>query len=287
MFYNSLHARLTVFTGPGKGSGKTSALQAAAIEAQRFGPVGVFTIGFDGVNFKSPPMRFKPGDIVITSIPMLRAAGARLCIIEALPGRSAIGQLCVARVARSGPVALAGPEHLSQLAIAIDFIRQNSLVNTVLVDGAAGRITQIGALPDAQFIYCAQADAANFLRVAENIELISKLADLPLDAWDTNGDGLSGGAKTADNVLCVEGPLTVSMADALPNNVECVSIGALSDCFLDAASFKRLSRRCKITVRRQIPLLGFAVALRNVKRETLLDALPSASARVIFNPYTL
>jgi len=275
MFHNSIQNRVTVFTGLGKGSGKTSALQATAVEAQRVGAVGLFTIGFGGGG-KSLLLRVERGDVVITSIPLLRASEARLDIIEALPGRSAIGQLCVCSVVRPGAVTLAGPEHLSQLAQAIGFILQDNLVKSVLVDGAAGRITQVAALPEAQFIYCAQADAANFVRVAENIEFISKLADLPLDAQDN---------RDQDNRLRIEGPLTLSMIGTIQDKVEHISIDTLSDCFLDPASFKRLSQRFKITARRRVPLLGFVVALKNIKRETFLDALPTASSRIIFNPY--
>ena len=274
--FDSLPGCVTVFTGFGKGSGKTTFFGAAAVEAQKAGPVGIFTIGFDGSGGsgeKSPTIKVAPGDIVITTVPLARAAGARLEIIEALPGRSAIGPLCIGRAARGGAVALAGPEHLSQLASAIDFIRKNGLVNSVLIDGAKGRITHIGALPGSQFIYCAQADPATLRRVAENIEMISKLAELPLSPPDGGGQ------------LHIEGPLTASTIETVPKGIAHISIEMLSDCFLDPAAFNRALRRFHITVRRQVSLLGFAVALKNIKRETFLSAVPSASPRIFFNPF--
>jgi len=279
--FDSLQGRVTVFTGLGKGSGKTTLFSAAAAEAQRVGSVGVFTIGFDGAGDKSSAIQIAPGDIVITSLALARAAGARLDIIEVLPGRSAIGRLCLGRSVRAGAVTLVGPEHLSQLVSAIDAIRQKNLAKTVLIDGAAGRITHIGVLPDSQFIYCAQADTANFRRVAENIELISKLADLPLNPLDPPDD--EGRATTGK--LHIKGPLTVSMLETIPKETTHISIETLSDCFLDPASFNRASQRFEITVRRRIPLLGFAITLRNIKRETFLETIPSASSRIIFNPF--
>jgi len=270
-----LSGRLTVFTGFGKGSGKTTLFGAAVAEAQKTGPVGIFTIGLDGANGQSPVIQVRPKDVLITSIPLARSSYASLDIIEALPGRSAIGRLCLARSVRAGAVALVGPEHFSQLVSAIDFIRENKLVNSMLIDGAAGRITQVSALPDSQFLYCAQVDTANFRRVAENIELISVLLSLPLDDYEQKT-----GAK-----LRVEGPLTVPVLESIPKEVRQISIGTFSDCFLDAVSFKRASQRLKISVRRHIPLLGFVVALRNINREIFLDAVPSASSRIIFNPF--
>jgi hypothetical protein len=278
--FSLLNGRVTVFTGFGKGSGKTTIFGAAVNGAQKAGAVGIFTIGFDGVGDKSPIIQVNPKDVLITTVPLTRVADASLDIIEALPGRSAIGRLCLARVVRGGTAALVGPEHFSQLASAIDLVRQKNLVNSILIDGAVGRITHVGALPDSQFLYCARADAANFKRVAENIELISALSSLPTDDDGHRED-------SADIKLYIEGPLTVPILEAIPEKIKQITIESLSDCFLDAASFKRASRRLSISVRRHRPLLGFVVALRNVKRETFLDAVPSASSKIIFNPFEL
>ncbi|MDR0498185.1 MAG: hypothetical protein LBH03_00430 [Holophagales bacterium] len=278
--FDLLNGRITVFTGFGKGSGKTTLFGAAVNEAQRAGPVGIFTIGFDGASGKSPIIQVKPKDILITTVPLARAADASLDIIEALPGRSAIGRLCLARSVRAGSAALVGPEHFGQLASVIDLIRQKNLVNSILIDGAVGRVTHVSALPDSQFLYCAQADAANFRRVAENIELISALSNLPLDA-----DGYR--TDITDGKLHIEGPLTAPMLETIPKEITQISIETFSDCFLDAATFKRASRHLTISLRRHIPLLGFVIALRNVKREIFLDTVPSASSRIIFNPFEI
>ena len=278
---DSLHGRITVFTGFGKGSGKTTFFCAATLEARKTGPVGLFTIGLEANPGKPPATHVEPGDVVITTVPLLRASDASLDIIEALPGRSALGRLCVCCARRAGPVGLVGPEHFSQLESAIEVIQQKNLVKTLLVDGAAGRITQAGTLRDAQFIYCAQIDPANFSRATENMELLSKLADLPLDGLDKT----ESAKDRAKNKFHVEGPLTDSVLEAIPKEISRLSIGTFSDCFLDAALFNRASQRFCITVRRRVPLLGFAVALKNIKREKLLAALPFAASLLITNPF--
>jgi hypothetical protein len=276
---------VTVFAGAGKACGKTAAFLAAAM-ARRRGPAALFTIGFDA---KGAAVGVGPGDTVITTVPLARAAGAGLEVIDALPGRSAVGRLCVCRAVRAGTVALVGPEHLGQLASAVEMVRQENLVESVLVDGAAGRLTQAGALPDAQVVYCARVDRSNFLRAAENIELVSRLADLPTEGVGESGEsGESGepkGASGASQALRLEGPLTPSVLEGLPKDATHVSIGSLSDCFLDAPSFDRAARRIEITVRRRIPLLCFAVALKDIKREAFLAAAPAAAGRAAFDLY--
>ena len=224
-------------------------------------------------------MNVKPGDIVITSITLARSAEARLEILNALPGRSAIGPLCLGRTVRGGAVPLVGPEHLSQLAFAIDFIQSDSLAKTILIDGAVGRITHLGALCGSQFLYCARADYASFRRVAENIELVSSLADLPLDVTDAEDD--------SNGKLHIDGPLTTSVLEKIQDETTRLCIGNFTDCFLDAAAFRRACQRFEITVQRRVPLLGFVVALKNISRNAFLEAVPSASRRVFFNPFEL
>jgi hypothetical protein len=286
---DALLGRVTVFAGAGKACGKTAAFLAAAATVQGRGPAALFTIGIetsgasgascakDGA--KAHALRVAPGDVVITTVPLARAAGARLEVIDALPGRSAVGRLCVCRAVRAGSVALVGPEHLGQLASTIDLVRRENLAESVLVDGAAGRLTQAGALPEAQVVYCARADASNYLRVAENIELIARLADLPVEEPSEPGETGTNGT------LRLEGPLTPSVVEGLDAQTTHVSIGSLSDCFLDAPAFDRAARRLAITVRRRIPLLCFAVALKDVKREAFMAAAPLAAGRAVFDVY--
>jgi hypothetical protein len=272
--YCSLQGRLTVFAGFGKGSGKTAFFSSALRGARKAGPVGIFTIGLEGAGGKRQAIDAMPGDLLITTAALARAADARLEIIDALPGRSAIGQLCLCRAVRGGSAALAGPEHFSQLASAIDFASKNRLVASSLVDGAAGRITHGGALQGAQLLYCAMADGANYRRVAENIKMIASLADLPTDC-----------GEQSENSLQLEGPLTASIAEAIPQGIAQISIETFTDCFLDAQALLRALRRFKITVRRRVPLVGFVVGLKNIKREVFLEAVPELASKIFFNPF--
>jgi RecA/RadA recombinase len=269
-----MRRRITVVAGYGKGSGKTTFFNAALVEAQKHGPVGAFTIGFEGAKASPSITRVWPGDVVITTVALARAAEARLEVLEVLGGRSAIGPLCVARAVRGGTASLVGPEHFSQLASAIEFVQGNGLVESILIDGAAGRLTQAGAIPNAQLVYCARADSANIKRVAMHIEMISALAALPLD---------DGEMPLADSMQ-INGPLTAALIETIPAEITRLSIDAFCDCFLDEATFRRMSKRFAISVRRRVPLLGFVVALMNVRRNTFLEAAPTISGAIVFNP---
>jgi RecA/RadA recombinase len=270
----SMRRRVTVIAGHEKGSGKTTFFNAALAEAQKYGPVGAFTIGFEGAKASPSMTKVGPGDVIITTITLARTAEARLEIIEALSGRSAIGPLCVARAMRGGSASLVGPEGFSQLAAAIEFAQSNGLVESILIDGAAGRLTQAGAIPNAQLAYCVRADSSNYRKAASNIEMIASLAALPLDAFD---------APQAD-ALKIDGPLTSTLIETIKPETTKLSINTFCDCFLDEASFRRALQRFTISVRRRVPLLCFVIALMNIKRETFLDAAPMASNLSLFDP---
>ena len=272
-----MQRRVTVIAGYGKGSGKTTFFNASLVEAQKHGPVGAFTIGFEGTKASPSITKVRPGDVVITTAALARAAEARLEIVEALGGRSAIGPLCVARAVRGGGASLVGPEHFSQLASAIEFVQGNGLAETILIDGAAGRLTQAGAVPNAQLVYCARADSANIKRVAAHLEMISALAALPLD----------DGEMPQANSLHIDGPLTAALIETMPAEITRLSIGTFCDCFLDEAMFRRLSKRFTILVRRHVPLLGFVVALMNVRRNAFLEVAPTISGTAVFNPFEI
>ena len=272
-FFGSLANRTTVFSGLGRGSGKTSALGLALHEARKAGPVAVFTVGFEGGDASS--IKIGPGDIVVTTAPLARSSDAALETIGALPGRSAIGQLCLCRAVRAGAVSPVGPGHLSQLAGAVEFVFGEGLAKSALVDGAGGRITQAGALPDCQLAYCAMADGANYRRVAQNIEMVAALAALPVDAClDKDGNGM----------LWVDGPLTQPMADGLGKGIARISIDTFTDCFLNPPEFRSAAQRYNIAVRRQVPLLGFVLGLKNLEPRAFPVAAP-IKAKILFNPF--
>ncbi len=111
--------------------------------------MAVLTIGSaggPGGKFRSPQIRVEPGDVVLTTEPLARASQARFEILQAVPGRTALGRLLLGRARRAGSVSLVGAEHLSALSRALQQVRQEGWAHSALIDGAVNRVTQIAAL---------------------------------------------------------------------------------------------------------------------------------------------
>ena len=267
---------VTVVTGFEKGSGKTTFLNHALPIARRTGPVAAFTIGVDG-SLKAresgapvPAIRVEPGDVVLTTETFARASEARFEVLEALPGRTALGRLLLGRAVRKGSVTLVGPEHFSLLAEAIAQVRHEGWAASVLVDGAVNRVTQVSALGDVRFAFTVRADRANLARVAAKVRSVAALTALP-----TGAEGVR-----------IEGPLTAEALKQLPAGTVALSVEDFTKFFLEPAELFRTLERYRVQVRRAIELLCFAATLRDVTREAFLAAAgPEAGARLLFNPY--
>lgn len=271
---------VTAVTGFEKGSGKTTFLNHALPFLRRSGPVAIFTIGVDGalkardLHGSPPEITVEPGDVVMTTDTFARLGTASLEVLEALPGRSALGRLFLGRAMRGGSVTLAGSEHFSVLAETIARVRQEHWAHSVLVDGAVNRITQVSALGEVGFVFTVRIDRGNLTRAAQRIRNLSLLAALPHDP------------VPQDESLCIEGPLTHSLLESLPKGTSKLSLEDFTKVFLEPAELSRVLSRFQVSVRRAFPLLCVAVTLRDVSRvEFLSVAGESLVDSILFNPY--
>lgn len=269
---------VTVVTGFEKGSGKTTFLNHALPIGRKAGPVAAFTIGVDGslkareTGVAVPEIRVETGDVVLTTEVFARASAARFEVMETLPGRTALGRLLLGRAVRGGSVTLVGPEHFSLLAEAIALVRREGWVESVLVDGAVNRITQVSALGDVRFAFAVRADRSNLARVSAKVRAMAALSSLP----------------AGDEGHRIEGPLTTETLKQLPQETSALSVEDFTKVFLEPAELFRTLERYRLSVRRTIDLLGFAVTLRDVAREAFLQAVgPELEPRLLFNPYEL
>ena len=270
---------VTAVTGLEKGSGKTTFLNALLPLARRAGPVALFSVGVDG-GLKArgaaggAEVRVEPGDVVLTTDLLARASSARLEVLEALDGRSVLGRPFLGRAVRGGDVTLAAAESLRALSGAIDLARREGWAASSLVDGAASRVTQVSALGDAAFVFTVRADRANLRRVAERLRALVALAELPVRP------------RPGPGALRLEGPLTETVRDGLPEGLAALSLDDFTKSFLPPAALLRLLESMALSVRRGFRLLGIAAALRDATRVELEEAAgPSVSARLLANPY--
>lgn len=266
-------------TGLEKGSGKTTFLNALLPVARKAGPVALFSVGVDGGlkardSARAADVRVEPGDVFLTTDLFARASSARLELLEAFGGRSVLGHLVLGRAVRGGEVTLVGAESLAALSEAIDLVRRERWAASSLVDGAASRVTQVGALADASFVFTARVDRGSLARVAERLRALVALAELPVSPEAPAG------------ALRLDGPLTESVRDALPPRLAALSLDDFTKSFLPPAALLRFLGSVACSVRRPFRLLGVVAALRDVSRAELeLAAGPAVAARLLANPY--
>lgn len=271
---------VTAVTGFEKGSGKTTFLNHALPFLRQSGPVAIFTIGVDGAlkardhSGTPPEITVEPGDVVMTTDTFARLGTASLEVLEAFPGRSALGRLFLGRALRGGSVTLVGCEHFSALAETIGQVRRENWAHSVLVDGAVNRITQVSALGEVGFVFTVRIDRGNLVRAVQRIRNLSLLAALPHEPIPQ------------EESLCIEGPLTHSLLEALPKGASKLSLEDFTKVFLEPAEIPRVLSRFQVSVRRAFPLLCIAVTLRDVSRvEFRASAGESLMDSILFNPY--
>jgi len=268
-------------TGPGKGSGKTTLLNALRPAARKAGPVGLFSVGVDGglkagERARAAEVGVEDGDVVLTTDLFARASSARLEVLEALEGRTVLGRLLLGRAVRRGEVTLVGAESVGALAGVVALARSEGWAASCLVDGAASRLTQVGALGGARFVYTVRVERGNLPRVAEELLALVALAELPVFP------------EPPAEALRVEGPLTEEGRSRLPTPCPPLSFEDFTKLFLPPRALLRLLTAAPCSLRRGFPLLGVVAALRDVTRDELEAAAgPSVVPYLLENPYAV
>jgi hypothetical protein len=270
---------VTAVTGLGKGSGKTTFLNALLPAARAAGPVGLFSVGVDGGlkaegRARAAAVRVEEGDVVLTTDLFARASPARLEVLEAFEGRTVLGRLLLGRALRPGEVTLVGAESVGALGEAVALARREGWAATCLVDGAASRVTQLGSLGDVGFVFTLRVESGSLARSAEGVRALAALARLPVSPEPPPG------------ALRLEGPLTEEVLADLPSPLAALSLADFTKSFLPPRSLLRLLGSSTCSVRRGFRLLGVAASLRDVDAGEWREALgPGVEDLLLPNPY--
>lgn len=286
--------------GPGKDAGKTTFLVRAAALARRAAaeaglrPPALLSVGYDGEardylsGARKPSVPVEPGDVYVTAERFLRQGGASPEILEAAPGRSALGRLCVARATRAGKAALVGPEGNGIVAELLSIILDGGLASAALVDGSVNRITQIASRRDALMAYALRMDRGNLDSSLDAMRRVALLLGLPL----AGGPEAAAGRSAAFEL---DGALTAAAAAALPKEARAVVVGDFTKIFLDYRALLAFMRTRSLLVRSRPEFAGFVAVTRGLSDEAALGRLSGAdeptlggrplAAWIRFNPY--
>ena len=144
--------KTTFLVGNKKNAGKTTFLNYALKQVREVVSPTFFTIGIDGetsdliFDTPKPKVYTEIGDFVVTSDAMVNKSDALFEIIHVFPYKTVLGRLVLVKTLRSGTVELVGAEDNKQLTEIVDFLRSLNTENTILIDGAASRATQVAAV---------------------------------------------------------------------------------------------------------------------------------------------
>ena len=275
--------KVNLVTGPGKACGKTLFAKAAALSVRAAGGrPALMAVGAEGGGPGKAQARdvgLEAGEVFVTAERLLPAATCLPVLLEVLPGASALGRVVVARAARRGRAALAGPERNEYLAAAAEKILEEGWASTLIVDGALNRLTQIASLGRARLFYAVVAGRADCRAAAAGLKSFLRRAELPVAAME-EPNAVSGAYR-------VSGPLTPSTAELIPEGAGLVAIDDFSKLFVEGRDLDAFLRRHRLAVLRGVDFGGFSVALRGVDRgafEALLGE--EAAGRVVsWNAY--
>lgn len=306
----SWQGRTLFAAGPGKDAGKTTFLVRAAVLARRAAaeaglkPPALLSVGYDGEardylsGARKPSVPVEAGDVYVTAERFLRQGGASPEILEAAPGRSALGRLCVARATRAGRAALVGPEGNGIVAELLSIIIDGGLASVALVDGSVNRITQIASRRDALMAYALRIDRGNLGASLDAMRRVALLLGLPLvGALRGAGAGRPGAPAATDDPAAFEldGALTASSTATLPKEARNVIVGDFTKIFLDYRALLAFMRTRSLLVRSRPEFAGFVAVTRGLSDAAVLGRLsgddePTLGGKPLaewirFNPY--
>jgi len=280
--YHFLNAT-TFVLGNRKNAGKTTFMNLVLNHIRQVKQPAICSIGIDGestdhIDGQSKPLvHTQSGDYVVTTRPMLNASNAQYALLKAFPYRTVLGQLVIAQTLRSGTIELVGPENNLQLSEIIQFLQQELKCNTIIVDGAASRLTPVSAIKNAGFMYVVNADRRNLSKALDTMKRLS-LSDTFLSESDNTN---------RENVFAIEGALTSHKLQAIPENCQTLCIDNITSIFLSYKQLAELNKRVTMVVKNRYQLKAFVVILKDIKVADFkqMYVQNQIKTELIINPY--
>ncbi|HOX22622.1 MAG TPA: hypothetical protein PLL10_04095 [Elusimicrobiales bacterium] len=275
-----LFGKLTFITGSAKNAGKTTFLNYSLSLLRGGGPVAYMTVGVDGEKhcaltaIPKPRIEAFPEDVLVTTDTLAAVSDAGFQALDVFPWRTVLGRTALFKVKRRGFVELAGPETNEQAGRVLDSIAGHGFAQTVLVDGALNRQTQVALHGGSGFVHVARIEPQNLISECEQLKLLVELSRVP-----------QAGAKAA-GALFFTGALTQTRAAAIPKNARRIVLEDYTKVFLSSRQWRQFSSGRKICFQSLCRLRFIVPVLKDVSARNFARAAgPAVMKRVLFNPY--
>jgi len=281
--YRFLNAS-TFVLGNRKNAGKTTFMNLALSHIRKVEKPAFCTIGIDGesndmIDGRAKPIiNTQPGDGIVTTYPMLQKSNGQFKIQKVFPYHTVLGQIIIATTIREGSIELVGPENNTQLNTIIKFLNTELHFKTVIIDGAASRITPIGAVNNSNCFYLVNIDRRNLSKSMDNMKMLSMCSEFE-QAKDLN--------SSINQVYKIKGALTPSKVHSIPKEYDTIIVNNPTSIFLTHKQLKELSKKFKIQTINTYQLNGFVVVLKDIEALEFnnLYRKNNINTELIINPY--
>ena len=277
--FQQFYKSTTFIVGNDKHAGKTTFLKYALMNLRERGYHPAYmSIGVDGEGCDlleggaKPTIIARPGDLVVTSAKCLENSDAAYKILNVFPHETVLGRMVLVNITHSSFVELTGPENNQQLSAILDYVQNETQADTVLVDGAVNRLSQVSSNQSAGFVMVMKVTASNLIRAAEQIRLLHLLINLPSCS---NRDSMP-----------ITGALTESRLEDIPKDCKAITILDFTRVFLSYGQMQSLCDKYSVSIRNKFILRYFIVNLFDVDRAAFAEMLDDhISQHVVFNPF--
>lgn len=286
MDFSGLRGKNIFISGFAKNCGKTTFLKF--LLTQIVGRKAYFSIGMDGEKIDEIYSNLKPrikastGDLFLYN-PFFSSPDASVKIINSYES----GHLMLAETMRGGFVEIHGPSGNHKLEEIVSDLRKAG-AETVIIDGAFDRLTQVASIPGAEVFYVCHVSLENLNEIANRISLLFSLSNIPsikenISHFDFN----SSLPELKGKDFFLPGAFTYKKASDIPREAENIILEDLTKVFVDYNYLQALRKEKKIYFVTRIGLTAFVVNLYNIDREAFEEKLKEKDVlnKIIYNPY--
>ncbi len=277
--------KTTFLVGNKKNAGKTTFLNYALAQLRKIVQPAFFTIGIDGeatdllFDAPKPKVYTEIGDYIVTSSLMINKSDALFEIIHVFPYKTVLGRLVLAKTLRSGNIELVGSEDNKQLGEIVAYLRNEENINTIIIDGAASRVTQVASIKNSYFYFIIKLDQKSInsdINKLRTIALISKFRSIDeIDAIENKV------------VFEIKGALTESKLSMIPDDCDVLLLNDFTKIFLDFTQVTELTRKLEISYKITYQLVSFVVILKDMMKEDFVKIVENHHIKetILYNPY--